>query len=180
MKLIGETKGRPEGDRVPINISEKTRTRLNRFLYLPEMRGVGFSEFINRALDAAEAELNESKSEMADTADRIPDWEFIGPHPQTMLAENRELRDRLARAEAAEADNARLRDALEACSRSGRGADVIARRALAGVGDEKPDDHDRLVSEPSVLSPEEAQRFREATAFTGDPDDKSLWQDRGK
>lgn len=34
-----------------------TRTRLSEFLYLPAMRGVGYSEFIERALDAAEAEL---------------------------------------------------------------------------------------------------------------------------
>lgn len=55
--LIGETTGRPQGERVPINIDIDTRERLINLLYLPEMRGVGWSEFINRACEVAETEI---------------------------------------------------------------------------------------------------------------------------
>ncbi len=51
--LTGETNGRPTGERVPINIDKNTRENLLRLLYQPWMRGVGFSEFINRAIDCA-------------------------------------------------------------------------------------------------------------------------------
>lgn len=63
MTLIGETKGRPQGERVPINIAPEVRERLNVLLYEPEMRGVGYSEFIDRAIRHALAELNVVRSE---------------------------------------------------------------------------------------------------------------------
>ena len=56
--LIGETRGRPTGERAPINIDKGVRTQLIALLYqLPEMRGVGFSEFIMRAVDQARREI---------------------------------------------------------------------------------------------------------------------------
>lgn len=55
--MVGPTRTRPPGERLPINIAGAVRTRLRDFLYLPEMRGVGYSEFITRALDVAEADL---------------------------------------------------------------------------------------------------------------------------
>ena len=55
--LVGETTGRPQGERVPINIDEDVRERLRNLLYEPDMRGVGYSEFIGRAIDQAYAEL---------------------------------------------------------------------------------------------------------------------------
>jgi hypothetical protein len=57
MKLIGETQGRPQGERVPINIDENVREKLRNLLYEPEMRGVGWSEFIDRAVDLAWEQL---------------------------------------------------------------------------------------------------------------------------
>jgi hypothetical protein len=57
VRLTGETAGRPQGDRVPINIHPETRRRLVELLYLPQMRGVGYSEFIDRAVAAAAAEI---------------------------------------------------------------------------------------------------------------------------
>ena len=44
-------------ERVPINIDPAVRQRLNDLLWMPEMRGVGYSAFINRACEAAETEI---------------------------------------------------------------------------------------------------------------------------
>lgn len=57
--LTGPTIERPGGDetRVPINIDSEVRDRLRMLLYHPKMRGVGYSEFILRAVSAAYAEL---------------------------------------------------------------------------------------------------------------------------
>jgi hypothetical protein len=59
--LTGETEGRPGSDetRVPINIDADVRDRLRHLLYQPYMRGVGWSEFIDRAVEAAYAEQGE-------------------------------------------------------------------------------------------------------------------------
>jgi hypothetical protein len=52
----------PETDeRVPINIAPDVRKRLRDLLFEPEMRGVGYSAFINRAVEAAETEIMESR-----------------------------------------------------------------------------------------------------------------------
>lgn len=51
------TKPPCERERVPIEIAPDVRTRLRNLLFHPEMRAVGYSEFISRALDMAEAEL---------------------------------------------------------------------------------------------------------------------------
>lgn len=59
MTLIGETQGRPQGERVPINIDANVRQQLRDLLYAPDMRGVGYSEFIKRAVDQAKEEIEE-------------------------------------------------------------------------------------------------------------------------
>lgn len=53
--LIGEKRDRPGTDltRVPINIDREVREELNNLLYQPFMRGVGYSEFIRRAIRCA-------------------------------------------------------------------------------------------------------------------------------
>ena len=66
--LTGETRGRNGGGRVPIQVSPLARARLRRLLYEPEMRGVGFTEFLDRALDRADAELRASR----EAAARLP------------------------------------------------------------------------------------------------------------
>lgn len=63
LPLIGESSERPAGMRVPINIDERVRERLRRLLFKPEMRGVGYSEFINRAINAAIIELINIRAE---------------------------------------------------------------------------------------------------------------------
>lgn len=58
MNLIGETTGPVEpGVRVGFNIAPSARRALRDLLYEPEMRGVGYSEFILRAVNAAIEEL---------------------------------------------------------------------------------------------------------------------------
>ena len=63
--LIGERQRRPGNDstRVPINIDADVRQRLRDLLYEPEMRGVGYSEFIDRAVRAAWAEIEELRGQ---------------------------------------------------------------------------------------------------------------------
>lgn len=61
VKLTGETVERPPGTRVPINIDWNVRRDLRDLLYLPQMRGVGYSEFIQRAIALARAELEEAE-----------------------------------------------------------------------------------------------------------------------
>jgi hypothetical protein len=56
--LIGETQGRPGNDRTPINIDGEVREELRNLLYQPFMRGVGYSEFIKRAIDRAYEEAD--------------------------------------------------------------------------------------------------------------------------
>ena len=62
MTLIGETQARPTGERVPIEISIATRMQLRVLLFEPEMRGVGYSEFIERAVALAWREIEEARS----------------------------------------------------------------------------------------------------------------------
>ncbi len=58
MTLVGETTGAVEpGKRVAIQIAPSARQALSNLLYQREMRGVGYSEFILRAVDVAVAEL---------------------------------------------------------------------------------------------------------------------------
>ena len=62
--LIGPTTGRPVPSiRVPINIHPVTRASLVALPYMPGMRGVGYSEFINRAVEAALDELEAAEPE---------------------------------------------------------------------------------------------------------------------
>lgn len=59
--LCGETQGRPPAadGRVEMLVHPETRERLRELLYQPFMRGVGWSEFINRAIDRAYEEADE-------------------------------------------------------------------------------------------------------------------------
>jgi hypothetical protein len=57
--LIGETILRPDNERTPINIDISTRMQLRDLLYQPWMRGVGYSEFIERAITRAYEEADE-------------------------------------------------------------------------------------------------------------------------
>lgn len=61
--LTGETMGRPgdESTRVPMNVDKEVRDSLRNLLYEPEMRGVGYSEFIARAVIAAWGEIEASR-----------------------------------------------------------------------------------------------------------------------
>lgn len=45
------------GERVPINIDPAVRARLRDLLLLPELQGVGYSAFINRACEVAETAI---------------------------------------------------------------------------------------------------------------------------
>jgi hypothetical protein len=58
-RLTGETEGRPGDDttRVPLNVHDETRERLRTLLHMPFMRGVGYSEFIDRAVARAWEEV---------------------------------------------------------------------------------------------------------------------------
>jgi hypothetical protein len=60
--LIGKTIRRPGDDttRVPIHIDESVREDLRNLLYEPWMRGVGYSEFIQRAILRAYEEQEEN------------------------------------------------------------------------------------------------------------------------
>lgn len=59
--MVGPRRERPDGRRVPINIDVDTREKLIYLLHRPYMRGVGYSEFIERAIACAyeEAERHE-------------------------------------------------------------------------------------------------------------------------
>lgn len=58
--LCGETVSRPGNDntRRPILIDEQVRDDLRNLLFQPYMRGVGYSEFLRRAIDHAHEEAN--------------------------------------------------------------------------------------------------------------------------
>lgn len=63
-KLIGEARGFDAmgREREPINIHPTVKERLRTLLFEPEMRGVGFSEFIDRAVEAAVAEIAQHRA----------------------------------------------------------------------------------------------------------------------
>lgn len=64
MKIIGVSiKSSPDRRREPINIHPDARERLRRLLFEPELRGVGYSEFIHRACDMAESEIATERQE---------------------------------------------------------------------------------------------------------------------
>ena len=61
--LIGHAVNPPKTkDRSPINIAPEVRARLADLLYEEEMRGVGYSEFINRACELAETQIAEQRT----------------------------------------------------------------------------------------------------------------------
>lgn len=47
----------PADGREPINIHPAVRARLRQILFEPELQAVGYSEFINRACEAAETQI---------------------------------------------------------------------------------------------------------------------------
>ena len=54
----------PEHDRrVPINIAPEVRKRLRDLLFQPEMQGVGYSAFINRAVENVEGEIMRERTQ---------------------------------------------------------------------------------------------------------------------
>jgi len=56
--IAGQSSDPPQGkDRKPIEIHPDVRSRLNNLLFEPEMRAVGYSEFVDRALAVAEEDL---------------------------------------------------------------------------------------------------------------------------
>jgi hypothetical protein len=61
MALIGETIARPGHDatRVKMFVDAEVRAELRNLLYQPFMRGVGYSEFIQRAIERAYEEADE-------------------------------------------------------------------------------------------------------------------------
>lgn len=54
-------KGASPGPRLPILIHPEVRVRLRDLLFEPEMQGVGYSAFINRACELAETEIVEDR-----------------------------------------------------------------------------------------------------------------------
>jgi hypothetical protein len=64
--LIGESNwSAPSGERKPINIHPEVREKLVRLLFEPEMQGVGYSEFLNRACDEAYSQIHRERDEVA-------------------------------------------------------------------------------------------------------------------
>lgn len=63
---IRPTEGR---DRVPIKIDPAVRQRLNNLLWHPEMVGVGYSAFINRACEVAETAIMQRRRAQAAEAE---------------------------------------------------------------------------------------------------------------
>ncbi len=74
--LTRETVIRPNGERVPINIAAEVRDQLCSLLYEPEMRGVGYSEFVQRAVTAAWKEIA-SQVCRHDVIDHLRDGKII-------------------------------------------------------------------------------------------------------
>lgn len=52
-------------DRVTFDIDPDVRARLRNLLFEPEMRGVGYSAFINRACEVAETAIAEQRTRRA-------------------------------------------------------------------------------------------------------------------
>lgn len=51
--LVGERRWRPDGEREPINVDHDVIGAMRHLLFAPEMRGVGYSEFIYRTVALA-------------------------------------------------------------------------------------------------------------------------------
>jgi hypothetical protein len=51
----------PTAHRVDVHVHPTARRRLHALLFEPEMRGVGYSEFIMRACDEAEKQIAEAR-----------------------------------------------------------------------------------------------------------------------
>lgn len=51
----------PTSERKPINIHPVARARLNQLLFEPEMRAIGYSEFIMRACNEAYQQIDERR-----------------------------------------------------------------------------------------------------------------------
>lgn len=64
-RLIGETQERPGGAREPLQVHPGVTEALRNLLFNPEFRGVGYSEFILRAVCAAWEEVLLSRGESA-------------------------------------------------------------------------------------------------------------------
>lgn len=61
--LIGEAHARPPTtERVPINVHPDTASELRTLLMEPEMRAVGYSEFLQRCVALAREELEEHRA----------------------------------------------------------------------------------------------------------------------
>lgn len=60
--FIGKCQPTPNRKRVPINIDPEVRERLAHLLWQPEMRGIGYSAFLNRAIDIAMAEIKHHRT----------------------------------------------------------------------------------------------------------------------
>lgn len=59
-RLTGETTGPVSpGQRVGMNVAPEARQALSDLLYAPGMRGVGYSEFLLRAVERAQEELDQ-------------------------------------------------------------------------------------------------------------------------
>ena len=62
MSLLSGFRPNDTRERVPINIRPEVRQRLRDLLMEPEFRGVGYSSFIERAVEAAETEMMNRRS----------------------------------------------------------------------------------------------------------------------
>lgn len=71
MDLIGPQVNPLDGPREPINIHPDVRTRLRNLLFMAEMRGVGYTEFINRAVEKAEGDIANSRRKKRERITRL-------------------------------------------------------------------------------------------------------------
>jgi hypothetical protein len=55
----------PTADRIPIEVHPEVVARLRSLLFEPELRGVGYSEFISRACEMAETEIAQERRYVA-------------------------------------------------------------------------------------------------------------------
>lgn len=59
--LLGSAKAGFDPRRVPMNIHPTVRKRVRDLLFEPELAGVGYSEFVARACEAAETEIAQAR-----------------------------------------------------------------------------------------------------------------------
>lgn len=62
--FINQCRPPHSAERVPIAIDPAVQKRLRDLLFMPEMRGVGYSAFINRACEIAETEIAERRTRL--------------------------------------------------------------------------------------------------------------------